>query len=77
MSLIDNSTYVSEDGVGCLHASMDVVRHMTMEQPRPWVVRKEFNGLEGPREEIIHIFSVRFIYLQKLNHMAHHFVCST
>ena len=29
-SQTENSTYVSKDCVGCLHASMNMVRHMTM-----------------------------------------------
>lgn len=58
-------TYVPKDCVGCFHASMDVIRYMTVYQPCPWVICKQFDGLECPRKEVIHIFSVRFIYLQK------------
>lgn len=29
-SLTENSTYVLKDSIGCLHASMDVISHMTM-----------------------------------------------
>ena len=60
-----NSTYVTEDSVCVLHASMNVVGHVAVKEPRPRVISKQLDGLKCPREEIVHIFSVGFIDLQK------------
>lgn len=64
LASLTDSTYVPEDSVGGLHASMNVVRYMAMQQPCPWVISKQLNGLKCSRKEIIHIFSVEIIYLQ-------------
>lgn len=58
-------TYIRKDRVGGLHAGVDVVGHVTVYQPRARVVRKQFNGLERAGKEIIHVFSVGLIYLQR------------
>lgn len=70
LASLTDSTYVPEDSVGGLHAGMNVVRYMTMQQPCPWVISKQLNGLKCPRKEIIHIFSVEIIYLQTSKDMA-------
>lgn len=65
LASLTNSTYVPEDSVGGLHASMNVVGHMAVKKPCSWVISKQLNGLKCPRKEIIHIFSVGLIYLRK------------
>lgn len=76
LASLTDSTYVPEDSVGGLHASVNVVRDVAMQQPRPWMISKQLNGLKGPGKEIIHIFSVGLIYLQKAKDVAHGFFCS-
>lgn len=76
LASLTDSTYVPEDSVGGLHAGMNVVRYMAMQQPCPWVISKQLDGLKCPREEIIHIFSVEIIYLQTSKDMACDFFCS-
>lgn len=51
------------DGVGCLHASMDVIGHVAVQKPRPRVFCYKFNCLESPREKVIYISSVVLICL--------------
>lgn len=51
------------DGVGCLHASMDVIGHVAVQKPRSRVFCYEFNCLESPREKVIYISSVVLVCL--------------
>ena len=55
------------DGESGLHASTDVVSHVTVEEPSPWVSGHHFHSLESPGEEVkdvctVHV--VRLAYMQ-------------
>lgn len=51
------------DGVGRLHASVDVISYVAVQKPRSRVFCYEFNCLESPRKKVIHISSVVLICL--------------
>lgn len=51
------------DGVGRLHASMDVIGYVAVQKPCARVFCYEFNCLESPREKVVHISSVLLICL--------------
>lgn len=51
------------DGESGLHASMDMVSHMTVEQPCAWVSSHHLHSLEGPREQIKDVCTVHKVRL--------------
>lgn len=51
------------DGESGLHASMNVVIHMTVEQPSPWVPGNHLHSLESPGEKIKDICTVHKVRL--------------
>lgn len=51
------------DGKSSLHASMNVVSHMTVEQPRPWVTGHHLYSLESPGEEVKNVCTVHVVRL--------------
>lgn len=58
-------TWSGQDGEKRLHASVDVVRHVAVEQPRPGVPDQHLHHLKGPREQIHNICSVAFAILSQ------------
>lgn len=55
----------TSDGEGGLHASMDVVRHVTMQQPRSRSARHHFHRLENPGEEVQDVGAVHPVRLHR------------
>lgn len=53
------------DGERGLHASMDVIRHVTMQQPSSRSARHHFHGLENPGEELEDVGTVSSVCLHK------------
>lgn len=53
------------DGEGRLHARVDVVRHVAVEEPCSWSFCLQFNSFKGSREQGIHVSSMREIRLKK------------
>ena len=51
------------DGESGLHASVNVVSHVTVEKPSPWVPSHHLNGLESPGEEVKDICTVHAVRL--------------
>lgn len=51
------------DGVGRLHASVDVISYVAVQKPRSRVFCYKFNCLESSRKKVIHVSSVVFICL--------------
>lgn len=51
------------DGESGLHASMDMVSHMTVEQPCAWVSSHHLHSLEGPGEQIKDVCTVHKVRL--------------
>lgn len=51
------------DGVGRLHASMDVIGYVAVQKPCARVFCYKFNCLESPREKVIYISSVLLVCL--------------
>lgn len=54
------------DGEGCLHAGVDVVCYMAVEEPRSWSSCLHFNCLKGSREQAVDVSSMGVIRLKGL-----------